>query len=67
MQVEISRLTEKDIPGAISAIQEAFEEDPYNRWVYDDREKVRDSPFPLMIMSTQHSPPSMGLGLLSSL
>jgi hypothetical protein len=40
-QIEISRLTEEDIPGAIEAIQQAFAEDPYNRWIYNVREKVR--------------------------
>ena len=38
--ITISPLTETDIPGAISAIQEAFAEDPYNLWVYNDRTKV---------------------------
>ena len=30
MTISISPLTESDIPGAITAIQEAFAEDPYN-------------------------------------
>jgi hypothetical protein len=34
-------MTEPDIPGAITAIQQAFSEDPYNLWVYNDRSKVR--------------------------
>jgi hypothetical protein len=38
--ITISPLTETDIPGAISAIQEAFAEDPYNLWVYNDRTKA---------------------------
>lgn len=40
MSIAISRLTESDIPGAITAIQEAFADDPYNLWVYNDRAKV---------------------------
>jgi len=35
MPVQVSLLTEPDIPGAISSIQEAFDGDPYNEWVYD--------------------------------
>ncbi|TVY58069.1 hypothetical protein LCER1_G002128 [Lachnellula cervina] len=40
MPIEITRLTESDIPGAVTAIQEAFKEDPYNNWVYNDRAKL---------------------------
>ncbi|KAI9801216.1 MAG: hypothetical protein M1825_003490 [Sarcosagium campestre] len=39
MDVEISQLTEDDIPGAIETIQEAFADDPYNRWIFDDQAK----------------------------
>jgi len=28
-------MTEDDIPGAIEVIQKAFDDDPYNRWIYD--------------------------------
>ncbi|KAI1322815.1 acyl-CoA N-acyltransferase [Xylariaceae sp. FL0255] len=35
MPIQVSLLTEKDIPGAVSAIQEAFANDPYNNWVFD--------------------------------
>lgn len=41
MAFKISLLTEADIPGAVNAIQEAFKEDPYNLWIYNDRSKVR--------------------------
>lgn len=41
MPVEITALTEADIPGAIDTIQQAFADDPYNRWVFNDRSKVR--------------------------
>lgn len=34
-------MTEDDIPGAIEVIQKAFDNDPYNRWIYDNRTKVR--------------------------
>ena len=43
MTLEISLITEADIPGAIDAIQKAFANDPYNLWVYNDRTKVSDS------------------------
>jgi hypothetical protein len=33
-------MTEADIDGAIDTIQQAFAEDPYNRWIYPDRSKV---------------------------
>ncbi|KAI9838233.1 MAG: hypothetical protein M1837_002507 [Sclerophora amabilis] len=39
MAVNISPLTEADIPGAIDTIQQAFADDPYNHWVFDDRAK----------------------------
>jgi hypothetical protein len=38
--VEIVPLTEADIPGVITCIQEAFEDDPYNRWIFPDRDTV---------------------------
>jgi hypothetical protein len=40
MDITISPLTETDIPGAVNVIQEAFKEDPYNLWVFNDRSKV---------------------------
>jgi len=40
MTIQISRLTEADIPGAVTAIQQAFADDPYNLWVYNDRSKL---------------------------
>ena len=40
MPIEVTRLTEADIQGAITTIQLAFADDPYNLWVYDDRSKV---------------------------
>ncbi|PQE15601.1 hypothetical protein CJF30_00005996 [Rutstroemia sp. NJR-2017a BBW] len=40
MDIRISPLAETDIPGAINVIQEAFQEDPYNLWVFNDRSKV---------------------------
>jgi hypothetical protein len=36
-------MTEADIDGAIDTIQQAFAEDPYNNWVFPDREKVSTS------------------------
>ncbi|KAI0023239.1 acyl-CoA N-acyltransferase [Xylariomycetidae sp. FL0641] len=35
MVIQVSPLSEADIPGAVSAIQEAFADDPYNNWVFD--------------------------------
>lgn len=40
MPVEVTRMTEADIDGAIDTIQQAFADDPYNNWVYPDRSKV---------------------------
>lgn len=40
MAIEVSRMTEADIDGAIDTIQQAFADDPYNNWVYPDRSKV---------------------------
>ncbi|KAF2197447.1 acetyltransferas-like protein [Delitschia confertaspora ATCC 74209] len=33
--IEVCRMTEADIDGAIDTIQQAFAEDPYNHWVFD--------------------------------
>ncbi|GAB7347148.1 hypothetical protein MBLNU459_g3269t1 [Dothideomycetes sp. NU459] len=35
MPVEITRMTEADVDGAIDCIQVAFAKDPYNNWVFD--------------------------------
>jgi hypothetical protein len=40
MPIEVSRMAEADIDGAIDTIQQAFATDPYNNWVYPDRAKV---------------------------
>ncbi|KAF2276310.1 acetyltransferas-like protein [Westerdykella ornata] len=40
MPIEVSRMTEADIDGAIDTIQQAFADDPYNNWVFPDRSKV---------------------------
>ncbi|KAI9837311.1 MAG: hypothetical protein M1819_000385 [Sarea resinae] len=39
MPIEVTPLTEEDIPGAIDTIQLAFADDPYNRWIFNDRSK----------------------------
>jgi hypothetical protein len=36
-------MKEADIDGAIDTIQQAFANDPYNNWVFPDREKVTPS------------------------
>ncbi|KAF2681536.1 acetyltransferas-like protein [Lentithecium fluviatile CBS 122367] len=40
MPIQVSRMTEADIDGAIDTIQQAFAEDPYNKWIYPDRLKI---------------------------
>ncbi|KAI6091926.1 acyl-CoA N-acyltransferase [Hypoxylon rubiginosum] len=35
MSIRVSLLAEEDIPGAVTAIQQAFADDPYNNWVFD--------------------------------
>lgn len=37
MSLEVSLMKEEDIDGAIATIQQAFAEDPYNKWIYNDR------------------------------
>jgi GNAT superfamily N-acetyltransferase len=37
MPIQITPITEQDIPGAITCIQRAFEDDPYNHWVFDKK------------------------------
>jgi hypothetical protein len=44
MPIQVSRMTEADIDGAIDTIQQAFAEDPYNLWIYPDRSKVNPTP-----------------------
>lgn len=39
--VEVSLMKEEDIDGAIATVQQAFAEDPYNKWIYNVRENVR--------------------------
>ncbi|SMR47253.1 unnamed protein product [Zymoseptoria tritici ST99CH_3D1] len=39
MPIEVSSLAEGDIPGAITCIQDAFATDPYNNWIFNDRDK----------------------------
>ncbi|KAJ9629700.1 hypothetical protein H2203_002081 [Taxawa tesnikishii (nom. ined.)] len=46
MPVEVTRITEKDIDGAIDCVQKAFADDPYNRWVFNDRDKDTSSSTP---------------------
>ncbi|EMC98264.1 hypothetical protein BAUCODRAFT_418887 [Baudoinia panamericana UAMH 10762] len=35
MRIAVYDIQEKDIPGAITCIQQAFKDDPYNHWVFD--------------------------------
>ena len=43
MPLEVTLMREADINGAIDTIQQAFADDPYNNWVFNDRSKVHDS------------------------
>lgn len=51
MSIEITRMTEADIDGAVECIQKAFAEDPYNKWVFNDREKVNINQFTQTFLS----------------
>lgn len=37
MAIKVRPLTQSDIPAAIDIIQRAFAEDPYFRWVFDEK------------------------------
>ena len=43
MPIVIRDIRREDIPDAITVIQKAFENDPYNRWVFNDRERFSPS------------------------
>ena len=40
MSIEILPLAQADIPGAVECVQQAFADDPYFRWAFDDPSKV---------------------------
>lgn len=40
MSIEIGPLAHADIPGAVECVQQAFSDDPYFRWAFDDPSKV---------------------------
>ncbi|KAL5347855.1 hypothetical protein ACLOAV_007265 [Pseudogymnoascus australis] len=40
MPIVVSPMREEDIDGGIRTIQEAFANDPYNLWIYNDRSKI---------------------------
>lgn len=40
MTIKITPLAEADIQSSITAIQDAFAEDPYNLWIFNDRKNV---------------------------
>jgi hypothetical protein len=42
MPLAVTPITHADIPSAIDSIQQAFADDPYNRWVFPDRAAVTD-------------------------
>ena len=59
-------MTEADINGAIDCIQKAFAEDPYNKWVFNDRANVRESTLllsPSLPLSLSSFPLSLSLSL----
>jgi hypothetical protein len=49
--LEVSLMKEEDIDGAIATVQQAFAEDPYNKWIYNVRENVT---FTYMISTSLH-------------
>ena len=60
MFIKVSRMTEADIDGAIDTIQQAFADDPYNKWIYPDRSKVGFPFHPLKYLSS-NSPTQISL------
>ncbi|KAF2742048.1 acetyltransferas-like protein, partial [Sporormia fimetaria CBS 119925] len=54
MPIQITPMTEADIPGAIDTIQQAFADDPYNNWIYPDRSKARPIPLSIPISALTH-------------
>ena len=45
MPVEITRMVESDIDGAVECIQKAFAEDPYFEWVFPENVRIYTSIF----------------------
>jgi hypothetical protein len=45
MAIEVVDLTEADIPGVIQVIQQAFADDPYFKWVFDELSVCMTSTF----------------------
>jgi hypothetical protein len=45
-ELEVSPMKEEDIDGAIATVQQAFAEDPYNKWIYNVRENVSTHFYP---------------------
>lgn len=41
MAIKVRPLTQSDIPAAIDIIQQAFAQDPYFRWVFDEKSVSR--------------------------
>jgi len=37
MPIEVTQITEEDFLGAVTCIQQAFKDDPYNHWVFDQK------------------------------
>jgi hypothetical protein len=40
MPLQVDRMKAEDIDGAIDTIQQAFADDPYNNWIYPDKNQV---------------------------
>ncbi|CAK4030163.1 acyl- N-acyltransferase [Lecanosticta acicola] len=38
MPIKVTPISAEDVPGAVKCIQDAFAEDPYNHWVFNDRD-----------------------------
>lgn len=61
MPIEVTRMAEADIDGAIDTIQQAFADDPYNNWIYPDNSKVRTHFHQVISKSNHDSNPSAPL------
>ncbi|KAF7448997.1 hypothetical protein A1F99_060460 [Pyrenophora tritici-repentis] len=55
MPIQVTRMAEADIDGAVTTIQEAFADDPYKHWAFPDPSKVRFFNLQLNIILTSSS------------
>ncbi|KAF1989993.1 hypothetical protein K402DRAFT_451601 [Aulographum hederae CBS 113979] len=46
MAIEVTRMTVEDIDGAVDTVQQAFKEDPYSKWIYNEpSQRIRSTYF----------------------